>query len=168
MTKARIHYARVDEFWRKEQKYLFLYETQQPANVEWQILQPDDRQTWLTEGLNAGFDQFLPIGNKEERQANSAIPRGIFKVFCPGVVTARDDWAYNFDSVELAERMQIFVSNYNQDLARYEREEKVSDVDKFVNNDPSYLKWTDRLKEALVQKKKLWLFRNCRKPHNIL
>ena len=43
---ARIHYARVDEFWRKEQKYAYLEEKQHVGNVEWQELQPDAKGNW--------------------------------------------------------------------------------------------------------------------------
>ena len=39
--KARIFYARVDEFWRKEEKYAYLDEKQHRGNIEWQEIQPD-------------------------------------------------------------------------------------------------------------------------------
>lgn len=65
---AKIHYARVDEFWRREQKYVFLYETQQPANVEWQILQPDSRQTWLTDQYQVSTDKRSGITNDPNRE----------------------------------------------------------------------------------------------------
>jgi len=34
MKTARINYARVDEFWRKEEKYAYLDEKQHRGNVE--------------------------------------------------------------------------------------------------------------------------------------
>jgi predicted helicase len=68
LPMAKIHYARVDEFWRREQKYVFLYETQQPANVEWQILQPDSRQTWLTDQYQVSTDKRSGITNDPNRE----------------------------------------------------------------------------------------------------
>jgi predicted helicase len=58
--KARIFYARVDEFWRKEEKYAYLDEKQHRGNIEWQELQPDAKHNWLTEGTHDAFDAFLP------------------------------------------------------------------------------------------------------------
>src|SRR6185503_16226745 len=49
---ARISYARVDEFWRKEEKYRYLEEKQHRSNIEWQRIEPDEKHTWLTEGMN--------------------------------------------------------------------------------------------------------------------
>jgi predicted helicase len=65
--KARIFYARVDEFWRREQKYAYLDEKQHIGNIEWQELKPDAKHTWLTEGLESDFDSFLPLGTKEAK-----------------------------------------------------------------------------------------------------
>ena len=38
---AKIYYARVDEFWRKEEKYAYLDEKQHRGNVEWQQAHTD-------------------------------------------------------------------------------------------------------------------------------
>ena len=42
------------------------------------------------------------------------------------------------------------MKNYNGEVIRYKTSGKVDDIDRFVNNDPGFIKWTDRLKEALV------------------
>ena len=42
------------------------------------------------------------------------------------------------------------IRNYNSEVFRFSQEEEAPlDVDSYVNNDPVFLKWTDRLKEAL-------------------
>ena len=64
---AEIFYARVDEFWRKEEKYHYLDSKQHYQNIEWQQLTPDNRYTWLTEGLHAEFDTFIPMGTKKRK-----------------------------------------------------------------------------------------------------
>jgi hypothetical protein len=45
MTKARIYYARVDELWRRGEKYAYLEETGHVGNVAWQELEPDAKGT---------------------------------------------------------------------------------------------------------------------------
>lgn len=53
---AKIYYARLDEFWRKEQKYQFLEEKQHLCNIEWQEITPDAKHNWLTEGIHDEFE----------------------------------------------------------------------------------------------------------------
>src|SRR5436190_20887533 len=99
MKTARIHYARVDEFWRKEEKYAYLDEQQHRGNVEWQEIQPDAKHNWLHVRLGGEDHQFIIVGNKETRDgvASSAI----FADYSRGVETTRDTWVYNFSKDEL-------------------------------------------------------------------
>ncbi len=76
--RARIFYARVDEFARKEDKYKFLDDAGSIEGVEWQELQPDAKHTWLTEGMHAEFESFLPVGTKEAKQGTIADAEAIF------------------------------------------------------------------------------------------
>ena len=62
---TEIFYACVDEFWRKEEKYHYLDSKEHCQNIDWQRITPDKRHTWLTEGLHAEFDTFIPMGSKE-------------------------------------------------------------------------------------------------------
>lgn len=123
---AKIHYARVDEFWRREQKYVFLYEKQQPANVEWQTLQPDERQTWLTEGLCDDFESFIAVRDK------SGGKETVFASLSPGVNTARDPVAYNFSEESLLKKVEEFCDDYNAEVNRYIQKGKPKEIDDFL------------------------------------
>jgi len=46
MKKAKIYYARMDEFWRKERKLAELEKLGQVSNVNWQEITPDKKYTW--------------------------------------------------------------------------------------------------------------------------
>ena len=61
---AEIFYARVDEFWRKEEKYHYLNSNKHYQNIEWERITPDRRHTWFTKGLHAEFDSFLVMGDQ--------------------------------------------------------------------------------------------------------
>jgi predicted helicase len=65
-TRA-IYYYRVPELWRKTEKLAFLASPKNIEDIEWQELQPDTRNTWITEGLHTEFTTFLPIGNKDSK-----------------------------------------------------------------------------------------------------
>jgi predicted helicase len=94
--KARIFYARVDEFWRKEEKYAYLDEKQHRGNIEWQEILPDPKHNWLTEGMQDEFEEFLQIANKTGKAESKTTSKVIYSLFGRGVSTSRDAWAYNF------------------------------------------------------------------------
>jgi predicted helicase len=41
MKKAKIYYARMDEFWTKEEKLKYLEKLEHTGNVEWEKITPD-------------------------------------------------------------------------------------------------------------------------------
>src|SRR5687767_4166773 len=90
--KARIFYARSDEFWRKGEKYAFLEETQHVGGVEWRELQPDAKHNWLTEGMQEDYAAFIPLGSKEAKADERANTETLFKNYGRGVATTRDAW----------------------------------------------------------------------------
>src|SRR5437764_3500787 len=142
--KARIFYARVDEFWRKGEKYAYLDEKQHIGNVEWQELQPDAKHTWITEGLESEFDSFLPLGTKEAKSAQALKAEAIFQIYSLGVSTNRDDVVYDFDEDELLKRVEQFCHDYNAEVSRYQQRGKPTNVDAFLNYDR--IKWSESLK----------------------
>ena len=113
-SRARIFYARVDEFWRKEEKYRYLEEKSHYNNVEWKTLRPDKRYTWLTEGLHAEFEDYVPMGMKKKKRAEGKSIEVIFEMYSRGVATGRDAWAYNFKSNTLRENIRRMTDTYNE------------------------------------------------------
>jgi len=57
MRNAKIHYARMDEFWHKEQKLSCLEKFKSLQDVDWQEIQPNRKYVWLTEDLENEFDR---------------------------------------------------------------------------------------------------------------
>ena len=155
-SQTQIFYACVDEFWRKENKYDHLNSKQHYQNVEWEQITPDKRNTWLTEGLHAEFDSFIPMGNKEMRAAKGAATDVIFKIYSLGVSTNRDAWVYNFDRNRLAENMSCMIENYNAEVARWgQRTDRDANLDDFVVSDDEKIKWSRNLKRELKRNKLL-------------
>jgi predicted helicase len=91
-----------------------------------------DRE-WITDGEDCTFDTFHSIAD-------------IFTTFSPGVNTARDSVAYNFDLKALLRDIKAFADSYNGEVDRYSRE-RPSNVDSFV--DYGKLKWSRNLKRHL-------------------
>ena len=159
-----LRYYRVPEYWRRVEKLAFLATSDNIANINWQELIPDKKNNWVTEGLNAEYDTapFLPLGVKEVR-AKYDSTQAVFQKHSLGVVTSRDEWVYDFSRPELIKKVQKFIKNYNSEVFRWSQEgvDKLPlasrkdtvmvFLDDFVNSDPTFLKWTDRLKEALYK-----------------
>ena len=144
---AKIFYARVDEFWRKEEKYRYLGSKEHYRNVEWKQITPDKRYTWLTEGLGEEFETFIPIGSKKAKAAKGKVEDVIFKTFSSGVKTNRDAWAYNFSRNALAENMKRMIDFYNEQRFKWARlENKNENIDDFVVYDDKKIKWSRDLK----------------------
>ena len=146
-SPAKIFYARVDEFWRKEEKYRYLGSKEHYRNVEWKPITPDKRYTWLTEGLGAEFETFIPMGSKKAKAAKGKVEGVIFKTFSSGVKTNRDAWAYNFSRDALAENMKRMIDFYNEQRFKWARlENKNENIDDFVVYDDKKIKWSRDLK----------------------
>jgi predicted helicase len=146
MRKAKIYYARMDELWRKEEKLRHLEKLEHIGNVDWQEITPDQKHTWLTEGLESEFDDFILIGNREQKTGSSY---SIFGLFSNGNDSGRDDWVYNFCQKELEINMERFTNTYNSELDRWHTSEKSINVDDFLINDEKVIKWTRNSKRDL-------------------
>ena len=151
---AEIFYARVDEFWRKEEKYQYLDSKQHYQNIEWKQIIPDGRYTWLTEGLHAEFDTFIPMGTKKAKVAKGTAVDVLFKTYSRGVVTCRDAWAYNFDRNVLTENICRMIETYNAEVARWgQQTPRDANVNDFVVPDDTKISWSESLKRNLQRGK---------------
>ena len=151
-SQAEIFYARVDEFWRKEDKYRYLDSKEHYRNIEWKSIRPGQRYTWLTEGLHAEFETFIPMGTKEAKAAKGEAVDVIFKSYSLGVSTNRDAWVYNFNRNALAENMSGMIDTYNEQVFKWERGDRDANVDDFVLSDEAKIKWSSGLKQKLERR----------------
>jgi hypothetical protein len=132
-----IRYARVDEYWRKEQKYQYLEQNKSAANVPWQPLTPDAKNNWLTAGLLEEFENFPSVSS-------------FFTLASNGLKTNRDEWAYNFNSAALVTNINRTLDVYNQEVARWiSRGDKKANLDDFLLGDDQQISWSETLKKHL-------------------
>ena len=147
---ARILYNDEAAALPKERTFQFLADCAHIGNVKWRELQPNARQMWLTEGLRADFDTFIPMGTKAAKAAKGDAEGTLFKTYSLGVVTNRDAWVYNFNETAVKENMTRMIEFYNAETSRWERRtDRQLAVNDFVNTDRTKIKWTDRLKAAV-------------------
>ena len=146
----RIFYYRTDDLWNRKRKFDFLNEREHAGGVAWKSIEPDDRHTWLTEGLHAEFDTFIPMGAKETKAQKSEAADVIFKTYSNGVKTNRDAWVYNFDRNALIENISKMIENYNIEVARWvQRTDRDAKIDDYVGSNETKIKWSSTLKQKL-------------------
>jgi predicted helicase len=144
----RLFYHRVPEGWRRDENLRWLGQVGTIGGVEWKELPP---HKWLTLENAGEFDSFLPMGTKEAKAAKEIAAEAIFKSFSLGVATNRDEWVYDSSAANLTAKMKRFIKYYNYEVFRLGQEGKKDiELDDFVNSDPSFLKWTDQLREHLL------------------
>ena len=167
LSQTQLLYARVDEFWRKEEKYRYLNKKEQYGNVNWKKITPDRRHTWLTEGLHVEFGTYISMGSREAKAARSEAVDVLFHVFSNGVKTNRDAWAYNFDRSALTENMRRMISTYNEQVSMWKRRsDQGADIDNFVVYDDTKISWSGDLKLDL-KRGKIGQFANGNLRHSL-
>ncbi len=156
---ATILYHKIADQQSSIAKLITLTKAKDIYELAWQTLQPDDKYAWITENLHAeyGTDNFLPMGTKEAKtsrieEAGGAEVHTIFKVYSRGAETTRDSWMYDFDAGRLATKASSMIETYNAELSRWIRANCPKDIDNFVLNDETKIKWSSRLKECLSRK----------------
>ena len=147
---AEVWIYSVDDYLKAREKQKFLTDFENYTNVPMKQVTVDAKHTWLTEGLHAEFETFIPIGTKEAKAKKSAATDVIFKTYSAGVKTNRDAWAYNFNQNALTQNVQQMIEVYNTEVARWARQtNKEVNVDDFVVSDDTKIKWSSGLKSSL-------------------
>ena len=149
-----LKYYRVPENWTKLSKTATITEWRSLTGVPWNDLQPNIKNAWLTEGLHADFEDFLPMGSKETKTQTSLEVKAIFKTYSSGAQTNRDDWMYDFDLAALRLKVDSMITTYNDELVRWKEAGYPKNIDDFVLADATRIKWSSRLKEHFARKQK--------------
>ena len=149
-SQTEVFYARADEFWRKEEKYRYLDAKEQYGNIDWELIAPDFRHTWLAEGQHSEFETFMPVGSREAKAAKGEAEGVVFKAFSLGVSTNRDAWVRNFGRDALIENAKRTIGTYNEQVFKWRnRIYREVNLDDFVLNDDEKIKWSHTLKQDL-------------------
>ena len=150
--KARILYTDEAAALPKERTFQFLADRAHVGTIKWREITPTAHQMWLTEGLAADFDTFIPMGTKAAKATKGDVNGTIFKTFSLGVSTSRDAWVYSFSQETLTANMTRMMENYNSEVARWDRRsERDVNVKDFVDPDKAKIKWSRSLMSRLRQ-----------------
>ncbi|HAE59909.1 MAG TPA: DNA helicase [Anaerolineae bacterium] len=145
-SEHKVFYKTVDFRSTRAEKFSLLEKAQVAGNLDWQELKPDNRFTWMTEGLQDDFETFMPMGSKE---AKSGKGNAIFNLFSGGVKTNRDAWAYNFSADEVKTNIKRMLDVYNEHVLRWGRSFQKASINDFVLSDDEKISWSEGLKNGI-------------------
>ena len=152
-NKGNIFYSRFDQHSTRKDKLSFLNQNSCVSDVKWNKLIPDERGKWLHGIDDDEFADLMPVGDRATKGDQTT--NAIFRNYSLGVATNRDDWLFDFDYGRLSQKVSKLIQNYNSEVARLSTRTTAARVDQLVNNDPSFVKWTDRLHDSLRRGKLL-------------
>ncbi len=148
---AEVWLYAVDDYLKAREKQKLLTDFGDYTNVPMKQVDIDAKHTWLTEGLHAEFDTFIPMGTKEAKAKKGTVTDVVFKTYSRGVNTSRDAWTYNFSRNTLTANVQQMSETYNTEVDRWKRQENQREinVDSFVVSDTAKVSWSETLKRNL-------------------
>jgi predicted helicase len=148
-TGCRIFYQAAPDYAKKDDKLNFL-SIRRLADRELEQIKPSSEGHWLNQTKN-DFDTLIPLASKETKLAKSeAAERAIFKLYSLGVVTARDEWVYDFCKTSLVEKVDYLIGAYNKDLQRL-KPKLGHKLD--LNTLDASIKWSRSVKRDLIARR---------------
>ncbi|MCA0380790.1 MAG: N-6 DNA methylase [Bacteroidetes bacterium] len=101
---CRIEYAALEDEMRKEEKLQWIAE-HPIEKIEFAHVVPDKNNNWLGQTDN-DWEELIPFIDKKETNC-------ICVEFSNGINTARDEWVYDFDELQLKDKVKLFAERFN-------------------------------------------------------
>ena len=148
---AEVWLYSVDDYLKAREKQKLLVDFEDYTNVPMKQVTIDAKHTWLTEGLDAEFDTFIPMGTKEVKAGKAETINVLFEQYSLGVGTNRDAWVCNFNANALAKNIQRTIEFYNTQVLKWlsAPEKSIVNIDDFVAYDDTKISWSSGLKQKL-------------------
>jgi predicted helicase len=143
---CKILYARRPEMETAEDKLGFVAGNK-VSSILFEKVVPDKNSSWLNLSDN-DWENLLPLSSKASKAARKmSQQKTVFQLFSLGVVTARDDWVYDFSPDQLRVKVKSLISRYNTEV-----EKSTSDLKSLAVDDS--IKWSRAVKRDLEQKRR--------------
>ncbi len=145
-ASCNIHYISMEDDWRKEIKLDWL-KNHQLETISFENINPDKNNNWINLA-DTDFESLLPLANKETKLGRAS--NAVFELFSLGVITARDEWVYDFNESILQEKVNFLINSYNKDVGKHHNKTK----DEIREAIDYSIKWTRAVKNDLAKGKK--------------
>jgi predicted helicase len=106
--KARIHYYNVGEGLSAKDKLDSLKDNKL-KDLDFERISPDAKANWINQTDN-DWEELIKLCSKDAKSGKGN--ETIFELFSGGIKTQRDEWVYDFDKQNLANKIQYFTKVY--------------------------------------------------------
>jgi predicted helicase len=149
-TAPIYYFSLTDEMLREDKLHWFAHTKFE--EIPFERIEPDKNHNWLNLANN-DFDDLLPLANKETKLAKSpAEERAVFKLFSSGILTSRDEWAYDYDLDNLKIKINYFLEDYNLEVEKWKNSSDKSEVFLNLMTKSSQIKWSDSIRNNVKKK----------------
>ena len=138
----RVFYNAVDDYARSHEKVGYIRD-KALASYDFSEITPDVDGQWLNQS-NTNFASLIPLADRQTKLAKTTgDEQAVFRLYSMGVITARDEWVYDFDSDVLGRKVRTFINQYEESRAEH--------GGKDINDEAlgTTIKWTRDLKRQL-------------------
>jgi predicted helicase len=146
---CHIEYVTMDDFWRKEEKLDWL-KNNPIENIHFESIRPDKNNNWINLAEDSDWDELLPVCSKDVKGGNSK--KALFNLFSNGIVTARDEWSYDYNNELLSEKVKFFCNVFTEEQKRWQKSGKSIKINDFINRS---IKFGSEIEEHLSKWHKL-------------
>ena len=138
----QVHYNATDDYEKAPEKSEYIRE-RNLWTFKFTNIVPDAKNNWLNQS-DSDFDTLIPVANRQTKLAKSSDDEdAIFGLYSLGVITARDDWVYDFSRDVLSIKVRTFIDSYESMRVQYGG---LDFEDSALRTD---IKWTRDLKRQL-------------------
>ena len=108
-----IHYTRREDAELAVDKLAYLRQASLD-DIAFEDITPDPKNNWLNQS-NTNFASLMPLADRQTKLAKTAgDEQAVFGLYSMGVITARDEWVYDFDADNLGRRVRAFINEYEE------------------------------------------------------
>lgn len=152
-----LHYYDIGDYLNREEKLNIISKFGSTENIPWEEITPNKHHDWINRRSET-LNKFIPLGSKETK--GDADSNSIFINYASGVLSSRDAWVYNFSRKEVVRNMDAMITEYNRHVDEYPKHidamrANPKNWDFWVNNNPTEINWTVKLRSRLYGKKRL-------------
>lgn len=148
---CQLFYRDIGDYLTQEQKLQIITDAQSIEGLEWSQITPNEHGDWIDQ-RDPAFDKFIPLGDKSGTENKT-----FFSTYSLGIGTSRDSWSFNFSKSKLEVNMKRTVMFYNEQSKRYKKlneslaKNERTEVNDFVDNDPTKISWSVNLKTDIAR-----------------
>ncbi|MCT4664236.1 MAG: DEAD/DEAH box helicase family protein [Flavobacteriales bacterium] len=149
--KATIYYHDIGDYLSQKEKLQIIADFKSVDNLPIKTLKPNIEGDWINQ-RNTIFDTFIPIEPEKKFDTKT---QSFFNTYAVGISTSRDYWIYNFSRKRVLHNMKSLIEFYNNQrfLFHNQKDNEVSDVRVFLDNNPNKISWSRALRNDVKKNK---------------